>query len=239
MKKQQNKFMPSDSGEDFFELAQGTIAVSVKCNQNCYFCDRSSAGNIADEAPGIICERLKAIKKTSDTVTFTGGEPTINRNLAAYIERAAELRFRIIRLETNGLMMSYPEYAHRICSAGLTHIVFMQVSRDPAISDAVTQFAGGWELASKGIESIAGSPVKAAVSIPILKQTLADIEQHVKFIKGRFPHVENIFLSLIRTGESGREGVSAAELEAMLPQALNAAGEAGIGLHFSPGDAPA
>ena len=257
MKIQQNKSTQCDTSEGFFELRQGGIAVNTKCNQNCYFCDKISPAGYADETPETMYRKLKLLRETSASVTFTGGEPTIDRNLATYIKEAAGLGFKSIQLETNGLMLSYPEYAARILSSGLTHIVFMQVSRDPEFSDAATQFPGGWELNCKGIYAAAGTQVKTAVSIPLLKQTIADIEQHIRFISRKFPHVSNIFLQLI-TPENRRdftaggaeiaEGaetkkefarVSVAELEAVLPRALDAACEAGIGLRVRPGAFPA
>lgn len=257
MKIQKNKSTHCDSGGGFVGLGQGVIAVNTKCNLNCFFCEKTSPSGYADETPETIYRNLKLLRETSHFITFTGGEPTIDRNLAAYIKEAAGLGFKSIQLETNGLMLSYPEYAARILSSGLTHIVFMQVSRDPEISDAATRFPGGWELTCRGISAAAGARVKTAVSIPLLKQTIAGIEQHIRFISREFPHAGDIFLQLITPASNGDltaggagiaegaeinqefAGVSVEELEAVLPRALDAACETGIRLLFRPGDFPA
>lgn len=236
----------------FFEPRRGVIAVTTKCNQNCFFCMETPCGRDTGETPETMYRQLKRLRETSGSVVFTGGEPTLDRNLAAYIKEAAGLGFQSIQLQTNGLMLSYPEYAASILSSGLTHIVFMQISNAPDLSDAVTRLPGGWELTCKGIAAAAGTRVKSAVSIPLLKQTVAGIEEHIRFIGRTFPHVGHVFLQLIAPGNPGanpatHDGmaqehkgnqefaqVTAASMEAVLPRALQAACDAGIQLQFRP-----
>ncbi len=216
-------------------LGMGIITVCTECNQNCFFCGKKVLCEPTDIVPEIILQRLCELRETTDSVVFTGGEPTISRHLAEYIRQAVRLGFSTIRLDTNGLMMSYPAYAERILASGLTHIMFLHVSRSPDVSDAATRYTGGWELARKGIESTAAAGVETAIRIPLLKQTIMDLDQHVQFIGNSFPHVGSIFLELVNSEDCA----TIAEMEAILQQTLDEAVKAGAGLYFKPGDCPA
>ncbi|HOO57510.1 MAG TPA: radical SAM protein [bacterium] len=235
MNKQKSKSMSGNASGCFYDPFAENIEVSGKCNQNCFFCSEKSTGGTADEAPETISEKLRAARKTTDAVIFTGGEPTIDRHLAGYIEEAAGLAYRTICLETNGLMMSYPAYTEKILASGLTHIVFLHISHRPGVSDAATKYPGGWELSRRGIELTAGTGVETAIRIPLLKQTIAGLDQHVQFIGKNFPHAKHIFLDIL----NGDDGASIAEMETILPGAIDEAGKAGTELHFKPGGNPA
>ena len=85
-----------------------SILFTIGCNLRCPFCYNGRL--ILDPKPPFLSEddALKILlsrKKYVDAVVITGGEPTMNRDLPAFIKRLKENGFHV-KLDTNGF---YPE----------------------------------------------------------------------------------------------------------------------------------
>ena len=85
-----------------------SILFTVGCNLRCPFCYNGRL--ILDPKPPFLSEddALKILlsrKKYVDAVVITGGEPTMNRDLPAFIKKLKENGFHV-KLDTNGF---YPE----------------------------------------------------------------------------------------------------------------------------------
>jgi len=85
-----------------------SILFTVGCNLRCPFCYNGRL--ILDPKPPFLSEddALKILlsrKKYVDAVVITGGEPTMNKDLPAFIRRLKENGFHV-KLDTNGF---YPE----------------------------------------------------------------------------------------------------------------------------------
>jgi len=100
---------------------------TVGCNFRCPFChnpelvhaDRSAGGPDEDE----IIERLRARVGFLDGVVISGGEPTIQASLPAFVERVKDLGL-LVKLDTNG---SDPKVLGRLLAEHALDYVAMDV----------------------------------------------------------------------------------------------------------------
>lgn len=113
---------------------EGKICCTVftgGCNMRCPFCHNGAlvvgdvkAGQIDD---GEVIEYLKKRKGLVDAVSITGGEATLQPDLADFIRRVRELGY-VVKLDTNGLR---PDALKALLDEGLVDYVAMDVKNSP------------------------------------------------------------------------------------------------------------
>ena len=103
------------------------------CNMRCPFCHNAllvtelEQGNDTwDEAE--VLTFLRRRKGLLDGVCVTGGEPTLQPELAPFLRRVKELGYAV-KLDTNG---TRPEVLHALVGEGLVDYVAMDVKNSPA-----------------------------------------------------------------------------------------------------------
>jgi len=123
-----------------------------------------------------IIEQIHALK--GPDIMFTGGgEPTMVPNLAHYMKYAKSLGFEQISLETNGMLLSYPEYVKDLKQAGLKTCVISLHSNIPEICDKITQVPGGFDKTIKGIQNLR----KTGIELTMLLHTISSL--NYKYVK--------------------------------------------------------
>ncbi len=125
----------------------GLIEVTRRCSLGCPVCYAGShAGSVADDpAAEKIASMLDSLYAASGPchVQFSGGEPTERSDLPGLIRMAAEKRFSLIQVNTNGLRLGREKgYAAELKAAGLDS-VYLQFD---GLSDSVYKALRGREL---------------------------------------------------------------------------------------------
>lgn len=83
------------------------LYVTHKCNLACTYCTQKEPDVFSDELPtDRTIELLRIIRRETDSILFTGGEPLVRHDIEE-LARAArrDLRFRSVLLITNGTML--------------------------------------------------------------------------------------------------------------------------------------
>jgi MoaA/NifB/PqqE/SkfB family radical SAM enzyme len=83
------------------------LYVTHKCNLECTYCTQKEPDVFSDELPtGKTLELLRIIRKETDSILFTGGEPTLRDDIEE-LARAArhDIKFRSVLLITNGTLL--------------------------------------------------------------------------------------------------------------------------------------
>lgn len=107
----------------------GHVAATIffgGCNFRCPFCHNSDLLNGAGEDPFSEEEILTFLKKRSGIlqgVCITGGEPTLQPELEAFIRKIRGLGLKV-KLDTNGY---HPEVLKSLCGQGLLDYVAMDI----------------------------------------------------------------------------------------------------------------
>lgn len=167
-----------------------TLEVGIRCNNRCGHCHQAVlrfAGPVEGEpSTGELLDGIgRARHEGYDEIAFTGGEPTLRRDLPDLIRAARAAGFERASVTTNGRMLSYPAYARTLIEAGLTGISVSLHGPDAMLHDGVTGAPGSFRQAAKGLTVViataaaAGVPLQACTitvltpaTLPRLRETL-------------------------------------------------------------------
>lgn len=143
-------------------MKKAYLEMGYVCNNLCRHCFVPQTERKHDLKTGEIKRILDKMERGGfDVVAFTGGEPTLRRDLFELMLYAKKIGIGEIELQTNGRMLSYPGYAEKLGKAGLSKIYISIHSHLPETHDSLTQVKGSWDQTVRGIKNSvkAGLPV--------------------------------------------------------------------------------
>ena len=158
------------------------VMIGYACNVQCDYCSITDA--MRDEnmmTPAIMDVLRNARAKGAHKVAFGGGEPTIRRSLLPIVRWCRDRGYDSVKVSSNALLYSYPDYAREASDAGITtfHISFM--AHTDALYERIMGKPGAFELVTKGLKNIVGLGHKPIGDLIIKHDTwmhLADIVEH-------------------------------------------------------------
>jgi len=163
------------------------LRIVGRCNADCDFCN--ARGILPDLVEGeqAVRGRLEAARRLGvRRVSFTGGEPTLDRRLEGYLALARGLGFERIDLQTNGVLLARPGRAARLRAAGLDSVFLsLHASRAP-IHDRMLKLDGAFERAVAAAEACLNAGLDLACNNVITTQNIDDLEAYVDFVAARF-----------------------------------------------------
>lgn len=140
--------------EDIKDLDWIEIFLSLKCNISCSFCfqtkERKNFINKSfsiEEVKKILLDWVKLSKKF---VIFSGGEPTLDKNLPEYIKLAKSLWYEHIRVHTNWFMFKDYDYLKRLYDYWLTWVV-ISIHWYDEVHDKITNVPGSFNIVKKAL----------------------------------------------------------------------------------------
>ena len=110
-------------------------------------------------------------------VHFSGGEPTVRRDLPELVARAAE-RQLYSNLITSGVLLDRAAVG-RLANAGLDHVQLSFQDVDPASADRIGGYAGGHRRKLEVAESVRAAGLPLTVNVVVHRQNLARVEQMI------------------------------------------------------------
>ena len=135
------------------KLSKIEIVTGFSCNNNCRFCSTGNR-NFNKSTDQLKQDIRRAAGQTRKEINFTGGEPTIRKDIFELIEYAASSGFEEVRLTTNGRMFSYEDFTKRIVSSGLTGAIFSIHAHTAELHDYFTRVPGSFEQAMEGWKNL-------------------------------------------------------------------------------------
>ena len=135
--------------------ARVDLKVGFACNNRCVFCVQGTKRERFGARP---VEELRDILRRErprvDAVVFTGGEPTVRRDLPELVAHARELGYRTIQIQTNGRMLAHRAYLERLVAAGATEFSPALHGHVAALHDHLTGAPGAFAQTVTGIRHL-------------------------------------------------------------------------------------
>ena len=75
-----------------------------------------------------------AVESGVRELVTTGGEPTLQKTLPNYIQKASDMGVRRIVLQTNGVRLADPIYTKQLADAGLSSVVILHSHQDEVLT---------------------------------------------------------------------------------------------------------
>jgi len=172
------------------------------CNQMCVHCANPYIVTTDRTKESTEQDIIDQIDSATDFVLFTGGgEPTMVMNLPEHIEYAKAKGLRV-GVETNGMLLAYPEYAQKLKDAGLDYYIVSLHSHKAQVCDRITQVPKSFDLIIKGMKNMEGLGIPLTTMLHTLSEhnyrdlvgfmeycrTLGVKELGVSFIRPRMDH---------------------------------------------------
>lgn len=183
------------------------------CNFLCPFCHNALL--VTQKAEGLIPEEeiLSFLKKRQgilDGVCITGGEPTLQKDLKAFLGKIKEMGF-LVKLDTNGYK---PQLLREIIDEGLCDYVAMDIKNTPEKYSVTVGKEADTDKIIESINILKEGKVPCEFRTTVVKDfhTAEDIEAIAALIKGDVPY----FLQQFRdSGQLIKDGLSAYTSEEM------------------------
>jgi len=154
-----------------------TFYVTHKCNLACSYCTQKEPDVFSDELPTAETLRLLGrIRKESDSIVITGGEPTLRADIEDLVEAARfKHKFRSLLLITNGTLL---DRKPRILNAVTGLVVSLDALRSDPTNPlskpaALPKVMDNLEFAKERL----GNPRKITISMVIEEWNIAEVER--------------------------------------------------------------
>jgi len=160
---------------------------TVNCNQDCPFCSANETSNNVWTDPGSMLRAIaRAARRGVERVSFSGGEPTLSRDLVHYIAAAHRLGVSKIEIVTNAVLLDSPARAQALRAAGLTHAFVSLHAHDDRLSRRMTQKMDDHGKTVKGISNLLAAGVETVVNHVITARNYPYLTRFVEFIREAF-----------------------------------------------------
>ena len=131
------------------------LKVGFGCNNNCIFCAQAHKRHLGDRTTEELKRDLSlALEGNCTEVVFTGGEPTIRKDIFELVSFARDVGYKLIQLQTNARMLSYRKIVEKLVKAGVTEFSPAIHGHNAEIHEAQTRVKGSWEQTVQGIKNL-------------------------------------------------------------------------------------
>ncbi|MED7824203.1 radical SAM protein [Streptomyces chiangmaiensis] len=144
----------------FGNLADPTwlsLSLGGQCDSACVFCFtewiRHEPSLTHDQAVRAIGEA--ASTGTVESVVFSGGEPTLRKDLPDLVRHASAKGFASIGLQTNGHRLADRRYLNDLVESGVTHVLLSLHGALPETHDRIARRRNSFALALRALTSLA------------------------------------------------------------------------------------
>ena len=157
------------------------LKLHYACNNNCIHCV------IADQRVAVLGQGRRDFRTTAEVareladaagrgfrvVTFTGGEPTLRRDLAVLV-RAAQRLGLTVGLQTNGRLLAVPGVRNGLLGLGVRFVVALH-GPDAETHDAVTRAPGSFAETMAALRALACAGERVTGKVVISKRNAATL----------------------------------------------------------------
>ena len=155
------------------------LELNSRCNNNCVYCyipesDRNyeNAGLTAQFFKKVILEfRSMGVKN----VDFTGGEPTLYKDLFELVTFSKDAGFDNRTLVTNGRMLAYYAYCRKVINSGINRVVLPLNGSTKNIAEAVSRTPGSYAQTISAIKNTKKLGVELGITTVVNALNYMDI----------------------------------------------------------------
>ena len=208
------------------------IALTYACNIRCRFCYAGCSG--VQEQSGLdtkgFMRVLDSIRFEAEvpSVSFTGGEPTLYKELPKLIKYAVKRNGMRVNLITNGTLVTSRK-AKTLARAGLSSAQVSIESASAPEHDAITGAEGSHAASVKGLQALLAAGIRVHPHITICSMNLSKLHDYPVFCRemGADRFSANLIIPAGR-GEDAKLMVSYSEIGKIITTLKASAAAAGL-----------
>jgi len=174
------------------------IVTGFTCNNNCLFCSVGDKLRSFDKTTKeVLADIDRAISEKPQEINFTGGEPTIRRDILKLISYTKSTGVAEIRVTTNGRMFSYDKFTKKMVEAGLTGAIFSVHCPDAKLHDSLSGVKGSFKQTIKGLKNLYSygktidiNTVITSKTYKLLPETMELVKDYIRSVCLIFPTID-------------------------------------------------
>jgi MoaA/NifB/PqqE/SkfB family radical SAM enzyme len=161
------------------------IRLGFRCNQDCWFCWQ---GRQWPEPPVEYYHRWleEAAAAGHRVVFFSGGEPTIHKELPELIRRSRKEFGMAAWVQTNAIQLGKPKVLQRMVAAGLNGVFVSYHASDATISDQMTRAPRTHALTERGIRACLEAGILVELNCVVERANYENLNDHAEHILEEF-----------------------------------------------------
>lgn len=201
-----------EGGGEQSHRTKGLLRLTMACNERCPFCNvpQEAYEKLTPSEAETFAELDDFVASGSETLTISGGEPTLLRKRLVAVVRAARTRgIRFVEIQTNAVLVT-PDYARELADAGVTSAFVSLLSHVPEHHDALAGLEGAYPKCLAGIDAMLDAGIRVTLNPVTARRTQALVPDYVDFVAARLPRVR--FVSMSAVQPHGRGEAHADEL---------------------------
>lgn len=156
------------------------IKLGYACNNNCIFCHAKPKSG--DSETKEIIRKMDLLDDSTKTVYFSGGEPTIRKDLLRLMKHARDKGFRT-GLITNARMLSRKGCLDSMIKNRLTKVFTSFFSADEETHASITR-TDSFQQTVHAIRNMVESGIDISVNVVLLRQNLPGLDKTIGFLHG-------------------------------------------------------
>jgi MoaA/NifB/PqqE/SkfB family radical SAM enzyme len=217
------------------------ITADYRCNNRCVGCF-----SVQDEGPSMAAREvaetlLEGRRRGATSLWLGGGEPTLRRDLFATVRRARALGYARVKLQTNGMLLGYPDFTERLVRAGVTDVSFSIKGATAGTHDRLAQTPGCHELMVRGMDHARAAGLTLEGDVLIYRSNHQELPEMVRVYHARGLERFSVWLlsSVDQKGEQVRAEVPRiADVVPKLMEAMDLGLAEIVSLHTPPCTVP-
>jgi cyclic pyranopterin phosphate synthase len=159
------------------------IILGYDCNIACDYCTISPGMRRGALTGDAVLAALRAGRADGfDAVSFTGGEPTLRRELPALVRAARGLGFDQVKIQSNGLAFAHAPNVDRLIAAGATlfHVSIHTHLEGPY--DRMVRMPGAYALMVAGLRNVLARDVTVRTDAIVTRETAPRLPDAVRWL---------------------------------------------------------
>jgi MoaA/NifB/PqqE/SkfB family radical SAM enzyme len=152
------------------------VVLTYDCNLACTYCTITPEMREQSLTGYRLGQEIDyAVKKGYRDIAFTGGEPTIRKNLIPLIKYAKKQGFHNVKLASNGLRYADPEYLDALIDAGVTQFHMSMHAIDDESYEETVQRDGTAALRRRAIANLVARNLDPIADLILKEDTYRNV----------------------------------------------------------------
>jgi len=183
------------------------VILGYDCNLWCDYCTiTAEMRRRALPTAKVLAELRRGRALGYDAVSFTGGEPTIRKDLLGLVRKARELGYEDRKVQSNGLVYAQPPNVERAVEAGVNRFHVSIHTHDREHYDRLVRAAGSWPLMAAGLDNLVARGVRLTVDVIMKSDTYEKVPDAIDWLAAR--GVCNVHLWFVSLTDGNRDNLA-------------------------------